>query len=542
MLAMYAASPGLARSAARDEMLTIDPCPALDHVRNRGARQPHRRGEVDPQARFPARRRHLSDRTVRLVDRRAHRVVHEHGDAAEPLDGGGDELGTRRFVGQVGGVERGITPGPGDRGDCRRAAFRVAAGHDDARPFGRERRRDRLPDPRGGAGDERDLPLETHGRTVHRGSVVADGERPNCAGGARARRRASRDSPPDPPAARRRLRRARDRDARRRGGAAFAGRRRQAERPGHRAHQPRIYDATVYLDACGAVREHHGSRPRPLREGAVPAQSGAGQGWTTSIDFPVSPTTPDLDTGDHVVLSYEPRAEPGFQYQFADRQRRSVLLWLAVIFAVAVVALGRLRGLAALVGLAASIVVPADVRPARDPRRAQPGARRRLRGRAIRCTLRSISRTASIPGPPSHSSAPWRARAHRAARKHLHVTRADLGIRDRGGAPRKDRRARPRPERRRARRDGDRGSRRARRHDRHAGGGGLGAAVSQPGTPPPLPLPLGVADRPRPRRVDGQHPRPCLHGRGAFRSSSCSSNRDSRWARSRTARWSRPRS
>jgi len=34
-----------------------------------------------------------------------------------------------------------------------------------------------------------------------------------------------------------------------------------------------------------------------------------------------------------------------------------VLLWLAVIFAVAVVALGRLRGVAALVGLAASIVV-----------------------------------------------------------------------------------------------------------------------------------------------------------------------------------------
>jgi uncharacterized membrane protein len=78
---------------------------------------------------------------------------------------------------------------------------------------------------------------------------------------------------------------------------------------------------------------------------------------TTSIDFPDSPTTPDLHKGDDVVLSYEPRAEPGFQYQFADRQRRPVLLWLAVIFAVAVVALGRLRGLAALVGLAASIVV-----------------------------------------------------------------------------------------------------------------------------------------------------------------------------------------
>ncbi len=44
-------------------------------------------------------------------------------------------------------------------------------------------------------------------------------------------------------------------------------------------------------------------------------------------------------------------------WQFDDRQRRSSLLWLAVLFAVAVALLGRLRGLAALVGLVASIGV-----------------------------------------------------------------------------------------------------------------------------------------------------------------------------------------
>jgi uncharacterized membrane protein len=84
---------------------------------------------------------------------------------------------------------------------------------------------------------------------------------------------------------------------------------------------------------------------------------GPDKGKTISIDFPESPTSPSLDEGDRVVLSYDPRAESGFRYQYSDRQRRPVLIWLTVIFAIAVVALGRLRGAAALVGLAASIVV-----------------------------------------------------------------------------------------------------------------------------------------------------------------------------------------
>ncbi|HUF83209.1 MAG TPA: YibE/F family protein [Acidimicrobiia bacterium] len=84
---------------------------------------------------------------------------------------------------------------------------------------------------------------------------------------------------------------------------------------------------------------------------------GPDKGETIELEFPESPTTPDLDPGDRVVLSYNRSAEPGFEYQFADRQRRPVLLWLAVLFAVAVVALGRWRGLAALVGLGATVVV-----------------------------------------------------------------------------------------------------------------------------------------------------------------------------------------
>jgi uncharacterized membrane protein len=62
------------------------------------------------------------------------------------------------------------------------------------------------------------------------------------------------------------------------------------------------------------------------------------------------------DNDEPVVLSV---AEPDFdtQYQFADFQRRPVLLWVTLLFAVVVVALGGLRGVAALAGLAASIVI-----------------------------------------------------------------------------------------------------------------------------------------------------------------------------------------
>jgi uncharacterized membrane protein len=84
---------------------------------------------------------------------------------------------------------------------------------------------------------------------------------------------------------------------------------------------------------------------------------GPDDGETTTIEFPESTTTPDLAVGDHVVLSYNPDAESGFEYQYSDRQRRPVLLWLAVLFAAAVIALGRLKGLAALAGLGASLVV-----------------------------------------------------------------------------------------------------------------------------------------------------------------------------------------
>jgi uncharacterized membrane protein len=65
----------------------------------------------------------------------------------------------------------------------------------------------------------------------------------------------------------------------------------------------------------------------------------------------------DFSVGEILVLEFDERAPEGFQYRFSDRQRGTVLLWLALLFAASVVALGRWRGLAALVGLGLSLAV-----------------------------------------------------------------------------------------------------------------------------------------------------------------------------------------
>jgi uncharacterized membrane protein len=61
-----------------------------------------------------------------------------------------------------------------------------------------------------------------------------------------------------------------------------------------------------------------------------------------------------LRLGDRVVLNYVADAPPEARYQFADFERRTPMIVLAVLFAVAVIVLGRFRGLAALGGLVVS--------------------------------------------------------------------------------------------------------------------------------------------------------------------------------------------
>ena len=67
--------------------------------------------------------------------------------------------------------------------------------------------------------------------------------------------------------------------------------------------------------------------------------------------------TVDIDVGERIVLGFYPDYPEGFQYSFVDRERDRPLLLLAVLFAIAVVALGRWTGVRALVGVAVSLAV-----------------------------------------------------------------------------------------------------------------------------------------------------------------------------------------
>lgn len=77
------------------------------------------------------------------------------------------------------------------------------------------------------------------------------------------------------------------------------------------------------------------------------------------------PSGPKLHVGDEIVLAYYADAGEGFEYSFADRERRRPLLLLTAVFAVAVVTLGRWKGARALAGVAVSLgVLAAFILPA----------------------------------------------------------------------------------------------------------------------------------------------------------------------------------
>lgn len=108
---------------------------------------------------------------------------------------------------------------------------------------------------------------------------------------------------------------------------------------------------SVTLEPC------QGSSTQTCRRTRLRLQAGPDEGTVTELSFPVGTSSVELKEGDGVLLGLQPDAEPQFRYVYVDRQRRSLLLGLAALFAITVVVLGRLRGLAALAGLAASFVV-----------------------------------------------------------------------------------------------------------------------------------------------------------------------------------------
>lgn len=96
-------------------------------------------------------------------------------------------------------------------------------------------------------------------------------------------------------------------------------------------------------------------------------------GTTTSFDFT---ETVDIDVGDGVRLassgapggSLTPGGQPIDAYAFSDFERRLPMTWLAIVFAIVIIATTRLRGVRALValgvslGLAVLFIVPSIAR------------------------------------------------------------------------------------------------------------------------------------------------------------------------------------
>jgi uncharacterized membrane protein len=83
---------------------------------------------------------------------------------------------------------------------------------------------------------------------------------------------------------------------------------------------------------------------------------GPTEGQSFVLDAISTPVQP-FPEGGRIVLSYDPGAEVGQQYTFADVERSRPLLLLGLLFGVAVLVLGRLTGFRALIGLGLSLLV-----------------------------------------------------------------------------------------------------------------------------------------------------------------------------------------
>jgi uncharacterized membrane protein len=92
-------------------------------------------------------------------------------------------------------------------------------------------------------------------------------------------------------------------------------------------------------------------------DAVVRLSEGPDRGESVAVEVGQGPNAPELREGAAVILGRAPDAGGIEDYYFADHQRDRPMLLLAGLFAVAVVILGRWRGLAALGALSVSLLV-----------------------------------------------------------------------------------------------------------------------------------------------------------------------------------------
>ena len=103
------------------------------------------------------------------------------------------------------------------------------------------------------------------------------------------------------------------------------------------------YSAPDDPQACRSITVRVGEGPDEGAQVALP-----------EFNLAYDRTPVRISPGDKVIVGFE---DSNDYYFFVDRDRRTPLLWLAVLFAVVVLALGRLRGGLALAGMAVTLVV-----------------------------------------------------------------------------------------------------------------------------------------------------------------------------------------
>ncbi|WP_442817313.1 YibE/F family protein [Streptomyces sp. NBC_01216] len=103
-------------------------------------------------------------------------------------------------------------------------------------------------------------------------------------------------------------------------------------------------------------RDAVGARQEACEKATIEVTTGADEG-RRFVEIVQPDAARQLDEGQGVVVAYAPDAPRDLQYSVTDVNRKLPLIVLAAIFAVAVVLVGRMRGVMALIALAASFLV-----------------------------------------------------------------------------------------------------------------------------------------------------------------------------------------